>query len=142
MTIDEAQVILEELVNDLPERIFQDMNGGVLLLPDKVINPEAKNNDLYTMGEYCVSPSMGRLVKIYYGSFAAVFGENASEGKWRRELRKTLHHELTHHLEHLAGEKDLEIEDEINMYLYRNGLPMGSIKNPKLGKYRDNDENK
>lgn len=142
MTIDEAQVILEELVNELPERIFQDLNGGVLLLSKKKINPEAKNNDLYIMGEYCVSSSMGRLVNIYYGSFAAVFGEDASTGKWRRELRKTLHHELTHHLEHLAGEKDLEIEDEINMMLYRNGLPMGSVKSPKLGKYRDNNEKK
>lgn len=136
MTIDEAQVILEELVNDLPERIFQELNGGVLLLPDTVLSPEARNNDLYTLGQYCVSPSMGRLVKIFYGSFVALYGENASEAKWRKELRSTLYHELTHHLENLAGEKDLEIEDEINMYLYKNNLPMGSIKSPKLSKSR------
>lgn len=136
MTIDEAQVILEGLVNDLPERIFRDLNGGVLLLPNKVISPEAKKEDLYTMGEYCVHPTMGRLVKIYYGSLESVLGENASENRWRRELKKVLHHELTHHLENLAGEKDLEIEDEINMYLYKNDLPMGSVKCPKLGKYR------
>ncbi|MBQ4339474.1 MAG: metallopeptidase family protein [Firmicutes bacterium] len=142
MTIDEAQVILEELVNDLPERIFKELNGGVLLLPKKKISPEAKKDDLYIMGEYCVSPNMGRLVKIYYGSMEAVLGENASNRKWTKELRKTLHHELTHHLEDLAGENDLVIEDEINMYLYKNGLPMGSVKSPKLGRYRYVNENK
>lgn len=140
MTIDEAQVILEELVNDLPEIIFRELNGGVLLLPDKKISQEAKNDDLYIMGEYCVTPNMGRLVKIYYGSMMAVFGENASERKWKKELKKTLHHELTHHLENLAGEKDLEIEDEINMFLYKNDRPMGSIKSPKLGRYRYENE--
>lgn len=142
MTIDEAQVILEELVNDLPERIFKELNGGVLLLPNKKISPEARNDDLYIMGEYSVSPNMGRLVKIYYGSLEAALGENASDRRWTKELRKTLHHELTHHLEDLAGENDLVIEDEINMYLYKNGLPIGSLKSPKLGRYRYAGENK
>lgn len=140
MTIDEAQVILEELVGGLPEEIFKELNGGVLLLNKKRISPEARNDDLYVMGEYTVSPSMGRLVKIYYGSFVALYGEDASEATWRKQLRKTLYHELTHHLENLAGEKDLEIEDEINMLLYKNHKPMGSFKSPKLFKYRnDND---
>lgn len=137
MTIDEAQVILEKLVNELPEEIFKELNGGVLLLPKKKISSEARNNDLYVMGEYVVSPSMGRLVKIYYGSFVALYGEDASESTWRKRLRKTLHHELTHHLENLAGEKDLEIEDEINMLLYKNHKPMGSYKSPKLFRYRN-----
>jgi hypothetical protein len=30
----------------------------------------------------------------------------------RKKLMKTLKHEFTHHLESMAGEKDLEIEDE------------------------------
>ncbi len=134
MTIDEAHVILEDLVNELPERIFKDLNGGVLLLPNRKISPEAKHNDLYTMGEYCVSSTMGRLVKIYYGSFVALYGEDASEETWRDVLRHTLYHELTHHLENLAGERDLELEDEMNMYLYHHNLPMGSVKHPKLAK--------
>jgi hypothetical protein len=124
MTIDQAQTMLEQMVNDLPEAIFQDLNGGVLLLPQAKRSPEARADDLYIMGEYVVRHDMGRMVKIYYGSFVKLFGENAPDAKWEKELRHTLHHELTHHLEHLAGENDLEVEDDIRMYLYHNNMDM------------------
>ncbi len=124
MTIDQAQTMLEQMVNELPEVIFRELNGGVLLLPEAKRSPEARADDLYIMGEYVVRSDMGRMVKIYYGSFAKLFGENASDAKWEKELRHTLHHELTHHLEHLAGENDLEVEDDIRMYLYHNDLDM------------------
>ena len=124
MTIDQAQEMLEKMVNELPDPIFQDLNGGVLLLPQEKKSPEARQDDLFIMGEYVVRPDMGRMVKIYYGSFVRLFGENASDQKWEKELRHTLHHELTHHLEHLAGENDLEVEDDIRMYLYHNNMDM------------------
>jgi len=35
-----------------------------------------------------------------------------SRAKFKKELEITLKHELTHHLESLAGERDLEKEDD------------------------------
>ena len=128
MTIDRAQEMLEQMVNDLPEVIFNELNGGVLLLPESKRSPEARADDLYIMGEYVVRHDMGRMVKIYYGSFVKLYGENAPDELWEKELRHTLHPELTHHLEHLAGENDLEVEDDIRMYLYHNYMDMSQAE--------------
>jgi hypothetical protein len=54
---------------------------------------------------------------IYYGSFIRVYGElDLPEAK--EKLRGVLLHEFRHHLESLAGERGLEIEDEINFREY------------------------
>jgi hypothetical protein len=76
------------------------------------------NNDLFTLGEYHYSYSMGRYICMYYGSFAALYGHLPPE-EFKVQLRETLRHEFTHHLESLAGEKDLEIEDERQLAKYR-----------------------
>jgi hypothetical protein len=76
------------------------------------------DNDLYTLGEYHHSYSMGRYITMYYGSFAVVYGHLSPE-ELKIRLRETLRHEFTHHLESLAGEKDLEIEDERQLARYR-----------------------
>ncbi len=39
----------------------------------------------------------------------------------KRKIRHTVLHEFRHHLESLAGEKDLEIEDAVNLYRYKYG---------------------
>lgn len=116
-TIDEVQDILEEMAEGLPEWVYNDLNGGILLLPDKRVSPEAVDNDLYTLGEYVYDDIMGRYVVIYYGSFAALFAEESDE-VWIEELRETLRHELTHHFEDLAGERGLELEDEEELRRY------------------------
>ena len=37
---------------------------------------------------------------------------SADEEGWKNKIREVLFHELTHHLEDLAGENELEKEDE------------------------------
>ena len=61
------------------------------------------------MGEYVEDPYMGRMIYIYYGSFLEVYGE-LGEKELEEELRETLLHEFTHHMESLAGERGLEIK--------------------------------
>ena len=117
ITIEEAQDILDEIAEGLPHQFFEELNGGILLLPNAVKSDYDVADDLYVLGEYCYSPSMGRYINIYFGSFEALFA-NCSRKKIVRELRETLLHEFTHHLESLAGEKDLEIEDEIQLQAY------------------------
>jgi hypothetical protein len=110
--------MLEELAAELPGRFYEELNGGVLLLPETRMSPEALDDDLYIMGEYRHSYSMGRYICMYYGSFAALYGRLGPE-EIKSRLRETLRHEFTHHLESLAGEKDLEIEDERRLARYR-----------------------
>jgi len=76
------------------------------------------NSDYYMMGRYCYEPrGLGRYIQIFYGSFVAVYGF-CSEETQKEELRKVLMHELTHHIESLAGISDLEKEDRTQLLEY------------------------
>lgn len=111
--------MLDEIAAELPGEIFNDLNGGVSLLPETKISTADPDGGLYTLGEYR-RDQMGRYIVLYYGSIRAVHGNSTREDLCM-ELKKLLSHELTHHLESLAGERDLEIEDErrIDEYLSR-----------------------
>ncbi|HET7274446.1 MAG TPA: metallopeptidase family protein [Longimicrobiaceae bacterium] len=75
--------------------------------------------EIYTLGE-CVTeayPSefggagdVRSRVVIYYGSFRALSKESEDWG-WEEELWETITHEVQHHLESLASEEALEIQD-------------------------------
>ena len=112
LTIDEVGEILDRLMAELPEGILEGLNGGVCLREEEM-RPKGKDGDtMLLLGEYFASGTMGYYINIYYGSFLASFSHRPRE-EWERQLRETLHHELTHHLERRAGCRDLEIEDEI-----------------------------
>lgn len=121
VSIDEMEIILDEIAEELPEEFYKELNGGILLLPEIKLNPLGINNELYVMGEYHHSFSMGRYIVIYYGSFEKIY-EGHSRESIKKKLTHTLKHEFTHHLESLAGERGLEKEDEkfIRDYLNRN----------------------
>ena len=118
LSIDEVNDILDAAVEDYPEELFRELNGGILLLEDEVADPEA-GEDIYIMGEYCWD-EMGRYINLYYGSFAAVLADEPRK-VWEEELRLTLRHELTHHVEGLAGERSLEYKDSAQMEAFRRG---------------------
>ena len=118
VTLDEAREMLDELAVELPEAIFTRLNGGVLMLPEVKLSPEARADDLYILGEYVTSYAMGRTVLIYYGSIERVHGNLPSE-RFREVLREVLHHELTHHLESMAGERGLEEDDALKLAWYK-----------------------
>lgn len=118
LTIDEVNDILDQICGEFPEDLFQELNGGVLLLEDAMPDPEA-GEDAYIMGEYCVD-ELGRYINIYYGSFAALLFDEPKH-VWEDELRITLRHELTHHVEGLAGERSLEYKDSAQLDAMRHG---------------------
>jgi hypothetical protein len=119
ISIDEMQDMLDELAEELPPVFYEELNGGILLLPQAKLSEYAKAGDLYILGEYVRSHAMGRYIVIYYGSFEHIFG-HLSEQAFKDELRKTLRHEFRHHLEYLAGEDDLEKEDHRDLRDYLN----------------------
>ena len=116
LSFDEAALLLDALADELPAALLHGLNGGISLLSDEKIHPDAVSDDLYIMGEYCVS-QIGRHIALYYGSFARVY-RNASAEVWRAQLRAVLLHELTHHTENRAGERGLERKDEENLRRY------------------------
>jgi predicted Zn-dependent protease with MMP-like domain len=116
-TIDEVSEILDDIVDEIPEDLFKDLNGGIILLEECKPHPD-NIGPMYILGEYHYSRGMGRYICIYYGSFMRLFSYY-SKDKLRERLRETLLHEFTHHLESLAGEKGLEIQDAIKLEKYR-----------------------
>ena len=115
-TIEEINEMLDEIAAELPEGVFRELNGGVSLLDETKRSTKDPGGGLYTLGEYR-RDQMGRYIVIYYGSLMAVYG-NSPDKKMRKHLRGVLTHELTHHLESLAGDRSLEKEDEKNMIKY------------------------
>ena len=118
LSIDEVNDILDEIYDEFPEELFRELNGGVLLLEEALPDPDA-GEDVYIMGEYCWD-EMGRYINIYYGSFAALLFDEPRQ-VWVDELRTTLRHELTHHVEGLAGERSLEYKDSAQLDALRRG---------------------
>ncbi len=117
ITIEEMQDMLERAAQKIPEELYKDLNGGVILLPDIKMHEQAVAKDLYILGEYHYSRALGRYIAIYYGSFRRV-SANLSNEELEKRLEHTLKHEFTHHIESLAGERGLEIEDEVNINKY------------------------
>ena len=117
LSFDQVGDLLDEMAEEFPEEFYQELNGGISLLPETVEDPAGE--DLYIMGEYC-NDMMGRYINLYYGSFAALAEqENWTHEDWEDELYTTLSHEFTHHVEGLAGERGLEIRDQLELEQYR-----------------------
>lgn len=62
------------------------------------------------MGEYVRHPILGKIIYLYYGSFMALYIDAAPD-ELKRHLKETVLHELRHHIESLAGCRELERED-------------------------------
>ncbi len=110
ITIEEMESMLEEIADEFPHELYTKLNGGIILMPDVKQNNIPNTKDLYILGEYHRNAALGRFITIYYGSFSHVF-KHLSKIKFKKQLEKTLKHEFRHHLESLAGERFLEIED-------------------------------
>lgn len=118
LTFEQAQEALTEIADQIPEPIYEGLNGGIILLPETKPHPKSVGGDLYILGEYHYDPlGFGRYITLYYGSFLRAHGHLPDE-QFVQKLRDTLHHELTHHLEHKAGDKSLEIQDAIDLAEY------------------------
>lgn len=120
MTINEMNEILNELADEMPQDFFKELNGGISLIPDVMYSPYDQGGDLYILAQYHRGGFMGRRITFNYGSIMRVYGR-LSKDEIKIELRRILKHEFRHHLESLAGEKDLEYEDrdQIVSYLER-----------------------
>ena len=115
--IDEVEEILEEICESIPSYAYEHLNGGIILTEEAKYHEEAYAEDLVIMGEYQRS-MLGNMIKIYYGSFMDMYRFSSRE-ILREKLEEVLLHEFTHHLEFLANEWGLVIEDKKFLEEYR-----------------------
>ena len=118
MNIDRFSEMLNEIAGEMPEEFFEELNGGIVLKEERKLHPQSRNEELCILGEYHRDKYLGRFITIYYGSFMQVYGYMTEEAL-RKRVRKTVLHEFRHHLESLAGERDLEVEDAIQIARYK-----------------------
>ena len=121
ISFDEMGDWLDEIAEQFPQEFYRELNGGILLSPEAMPDPEFPEGEMYFLGEYC-HDEIGRSINLYYGSFAALFAD-ASDEELYDELATTLAHEFTHHMESLAGERGLEIRDALELELFRAEYP-------------------
>ena len=111
LSFDEVGFLLDDMAEEFPPEFFDQLNGGVALLPEAKPDPEFPPGEMYILGEYC-NDMMGRHINLYYGSFAALAEqEDWTEEDWEGELWETFAHEFTHHMEETAGLHALDDKD-------------------------------
>lgn len=119
LSLEEAHEALNEAADTFPPEFFGQLNGGIVLQPQLVHSPEGAN--LYILGCYHNEPyGLGRYIEINYGSFVRVHGHQTVQLQ-KQALARVLRHELTHHIESLAGVRDLEEKDALFIEQYRQG---------------------
>lgn len=119
LTFDRVGETLDGIAEGFPQALFDGLNGGVNLLEDAVSDPDFPEGEMYILGEYC-DDLLGRYINLYYGSFAALAErEDWDEQVWREELRITLSHELTHHMEARVGLHALDDRDAEELAAWR-----------------------
>ena len=122
LSIDEVNDLLDEMAEEFPAVLFDELNGGVNLLEDTVPDRSFPDGEMYILGEYC-DDLLGRYINLYYGSFAALAQrEDWDREIWEEELYTTLSHELTHHMEGRGGLHALDDRDAAELAAWREEL--------------------
>ncbi len=120
ISFDEFEELARNETALLPDYVFEELTGGVLVDASAYLHPGRVADDLYILGTYSSGGITGRQVVLYYGSFMAVMG-GAGRERIRQQIRSTLRHEFLHHMETRAGlywEGTLVEEDREQMRRY------------------------
>ena len=57
--------MLDEIAEGLPIEFYNELNGGILLIPESKLSPYAQNNDLWIMGEYIHSSFIAVVLLVF-----------------------------------------------------------------------------
>jgi len=113
VSIERFEELANELYDEIPPEFLDGLNGGIVI-EENACQEDPDLPDVYIMGHYVEDPYLGCYIVLYYGSFAAVLGDEPEE-VWEDELWETMLHELQHHIESRAGESNLDIQDLIEL---------------------------
>lgn len=116
--LDIIRRLSDEVSEELPERFYEKLNGGIALSDAVKYHPKSRTErPLLILGEYRNDPRIGMSIMLYGGSIIKTHAY-LNEGALKAELRRIIRHEFTHHIESLCGERGLEIEDEVSLARY------------------------
>ena len=125
LSFEQAGELLDRMAEEFPPEFYDELNGGICLLPEAKPDPDFPEGEMYILGEYC-NDMMGRYINLYFGSFSALAQlENWDRETWEAELRTTLSHELTHHMEQRSGLHALDDRDAEELAAWRQEYESG-----------------
>ena len=105
MDLDTFTACVDEVMRrEIPEALLRELNLGVHVFPE-----EQRDGNRYVLGHYSIN-RLGRHIALFYGSFAAIY-DGRPDRIWKREISRTLRHEIRHHVESLAGNEELAKEE-------------------------------
>jgi len=114
MELDEFTDYISELLDtEIPPILLKGLNLGVIVSPELKVSEDEPQ--FIIMGHY-VKNRLGKQIILYYGSFSHFYSTKSSE-KWKKKILSTLKHELTHHVEALAGQEDLAKKERLEVHL-------------------------
>lgn len=117
VTFEKCGEMLDEIADSMPYELYRKLNGGISLVPQQKLHPQAVNGDLFILGEY-IRDSLGNSIVFYFGSIKRAYG-HLTDDELYKQLVRIFHHEVRHHNEFLAGCDDLGVYDkeQIESYL-------------------------
>jgi hypothetical protein len=130
MNYKEFQRVAAEVFDGIPDRFREGVDG--LEVTRRTV-PHPTLPDIYTLGE-CITETyptefggageVRSVVALYYGSFLAL-SRLDDDWDWEEEIYETITHEVQHHLESLASDESLELQDyvEDQNFARREGEP-------------------
>ena len=130
MNYKEFKRVAAEVFDGIPDRFREGVDG--LEVTRRTV-PHPTLPDIYTLGE-CITETyptefggageVRSVVALYYGSFLAL-SRLDDDWDWEEEIYETITHEVQHHLESLASDESLELQDyvEDQNFARREGEP-------------------
>lgn len=116
MTYQHFESLAWDMFHRIPEEYREGVDG---LEVSRAAVPHPSLPEIYTLGEcrsefypsdYGGAGEVRSIVALYYGSFLEL-SRLDEEWDWEGELWETITHEVRHHLESLASEDALEVQD-------------------------------
>lgn len=112
------------VANEIPPILLESLNGGIRL--SKALQQDDEEKDYYILGEY-IEDNLGSYINLYYGSFMHFYGDKSTM-RIKKEILSTIKHELTHHIESLAGNESLALEEDIEVAIRKKASSNPSTK--------------
>ena len=89
ISFEEFEELLSDAAEEIPEKYYTELNGGVSASPAWKLHPKSRGTELSVLGEYRVEYGLGRRVVLYYGSFLHVCG-GLDKTAFRARIKETL----------------------------------------------------
>ncbi|GAB4282995.1 MAG: hypothetical protein Kow0029_28820 [Candidatus Rifleibacteriota bacterium] len=110
LSFDQFNYLFLEQLNEIPDRFKEGISQFVV--EERELRLNRYMMGIYTLGQYFPKGYIGQpVVVLYYGSFRRVF-PHLQVNALRKEIAKTIAHELLHHWELRSGYDSLGEEDK------------------------------